>query len=77
MTMTGESNLFKFVLNENIALRRQLSEMEDFLQDHGLVWVGTSEKEDRYRYSISYHSFFFLVQESLAERKPWLWFLRA
>eukprot|EP00903_Cladosiphon_okamuranus_P015324 g14157.t1 len=41
MTPTGESELLKSVLNENIALRRRVSEMEDFLQDHGLVWVGT------------------------------------
>ena len=40
--MTGESNeLWNSVLNENVALRRQVTEMEGFLEDHGLVWVGT------------------------------------
>lgn len=38
---TGESKRWSSVLNENIALRQQVSEMEDFLEDHGLVWVGT------------------------------------
>eukprot|EP00752_Nemacystus_decipiens_P004453 g4066.t1 len=43
----GESRRWNSVLNENIALRRQVSEMEDFLEDHGLIWVGTGPHPGR------------------------------
>lgn len=39
--MAEEFKLLNSLLSENSALRRQVSEMEDFLKDHGLVWVGT------------------------------------
>ena len=51
--MAEESKLWNAVLNENIVLRRQVSEMEDFLEDHGLVWVGTGAPRHRCQYFLS------------------------
>lgn len=59
--MAGESELWNSVLNENIALRRQVSEMEDFLEDHGLIWVGTGANTSLQ---------IFPVREWVEERQP-------
>lgn len=43
---TEEVASYETLMKENFRLRKQVSDMEKFLNDYGLIWVGDKHKDD-------------------------------
>ncbi len=49
----GASGLIHKLEKENLDLRNKISDMEQFLSDYGLRWIGDKEKQENYKRSLS------------------------